>query len=199
MAPCWTRPAVRPNRCRRCSWAAISAPGSTPRGRSPASVSRGSALCRLLAGFGVLIALGESSCGLHESARVIDYLARSRPASAVRASSACGRSPTPWPPWPTGRLIPGSATGSSGGRPRSAAAARATTPTAPRGSFVSALQVFGHEIEDHRTGAVAPCRPACPWAAGVRHRAVRADEHAPAGQPDRLRGTWRCASSCCPS
>ncbi len=80
----WPPPAARPSRCRRCSSAATSAPGSSPRGRFRLRLAREdlrSVGCSL--GSGVLIALGESSCGLHESARVISYL-------AAQSAGQCG-------------------------------------------------------------------------------------------------------------
>ena len=102
---CWPPPAARPSRCRRCWSAATSAPGSSPSEPSRLRLSREdlrSVGCAL--GSGVLIALGESSCGLHESARVIDYLADQSAGQCgpcvhglAAIATRCVRSPTAWP------------------------------------------------------------------------------------------------------
>ena len=87
-------PAARPSRCRRCSWAGTSARGSTPSRAFRLRLAREdlrSVGCSL--GSGVLIALGESACGLHESARVIALSRRpvGRPVRPVRVRAARDR------------------------------------------------------------------------------------------------------------
>ena len=103
-------------------------------------------------GSGVLIALGRSSCGLHESARVIDYLAR-------QSAQQCG-------PCIYGlRSIADSVTAMANGvaHPRERdRVQRWADEIRGRGAChhpdgavrftVSALEVFGAEIEAHRNG-----------------------------------------------
>ncbi len=110
-------------------------------------------------GSGVLIALGESACGLHESARVIDYLANESAGQcgpcvhglAAIADSVCALADGVAHPRELERLL------------------RWTAEIRGRGAchhpdgaarFVeSALTVFGHELETHRRTRCA-ARPA---------------------------------------
>jgi NADH:ubiquinone oxidoreductase subunit F (NADH-binding) len=103
-------------------------------------------------GSGVLIALGESSCGLHESARLIDYL-------AAQSSGQCG-------PCVHGlRAISDSVAALADGVAHESERERVLRWTAeirgrgachhPDGAarlVESALTVFGSEIEEHRIG-----------------------------------------------
>ncbi len=100
---------------------------------------------------GVLIALGESSCGLHEiGAR--DRLPGAPVGRAVRAVRPrpggdrrlrVGRSPTAQP-------ASVSTIASCAGRPRSGAAAPATTPTGPRASSRARCRCLADELTWHR-------------------------------------------------
>ena len=110
-------------------------------------------------GSGVLIALGESACGLHESARVIDYLAN-------QSAGQCG-------PCVHGLAAIADAVAAladGGANPQELARLRRWTAEIrgrgachhPDGAarFVeSALSVFGHELDQHRRGRCAG-RPA---------------------------------------
>lgn len=110
-------------------------------------------------GAGVLIALGESACGLHESARVIDYL-------AGQSAGQCG-------PCVNGLAAIADSVGAlADGRAHRHELARLLRWTAEvrgRGAchhpdgvarFVeSAVSVFAHELERHRRGRCA-ARPA---------------------------------------
>jgi NADH:ubiquinone oxidoreductase subunit F (NADH-binding) len=101
-------------------------------------------------GSGVLIALGESSCGLHETARVIDYLA----SQSARQCGPCTHGLRAIAD-AVGALADGAA---SEGEPQRVL--RWTSEVRGRGAchhpdgavrFVeSAIQVFGAEIESHR-------------------------------------------------
>jgi NADH:ubiquinone oxidoreductase subunit F (NADH-binding) len=103
-------------------------------------------------GSGVLIALGESSCGLHESARVIQYLAEA-------SSGQCG--PCVYGLDAVARAVSALASGRADPEERHRIL-RWTSEIRGRGAchhpdgavrFVeSALEVFGHEIERHRGG-----------------------------------------------
>ena len=99
-------------------------------------------------GSGVLIALGESACGLHESARVIDYL-------AGQSAGQCG-------PCVHGlaaiadsvrrarrrrRATRASSTASCAGRPRSAGRGACHHPDGAARFVESALAVFADELE----------------------------------------------------
>jgi NADH:ubiquinone oxidoreductase subunit F (NADH-binding) len=103
-------------------------------------------------GSGVIIALGQSSCGLHESARVIDYL-------AGQSAGQCGpcthglRAIAD----STGALASGTAHAGEHERLlRWAAEVRGRGachhPDGAARFVVSALNVFGPEIESHRRG-----------------------------------------------
>lgn len=103
-------------------------------------------------GSGVLIALGQSACGLHESARVIEYL-------AAQSAGQCG-------PCVHGLAAIASAVAAladgSAGPPELARLRRWTAEIRGRGAchhpdgaarFVeSALSVFGPELDQHRRG-----------------------------------------------
>jgi NADH:ubiquinone oxidoreductase subunit F (NADH-binding) len=114
-----------------------------------------SAGCSL--GSGVLIALGRSACGLHETARVIDYLAE-------QSAGQCG-------PCTYGLRAVADAVGAvaEGGRGERDRILRWVSEIRGRGAchhpdgavrFVaSAISVFGPEIEAHRRGACR-ARPA---------------------------------------
>ncbi len=103
-------------------------------------------------GSGVLIALGESACGLHESARVIEYL-------AAQSSGQCG--PCVHGLRAIADGVGALASGSAGERERERVL-RWAAEVRGRGAchhpdgasrFVeSALSVFGAEIESHRAG-----------------------------------------------
>jgi NADH:ubiquinone oxidoreductase subunit F (NADH-binding) len=111
-------------------------------------------------GSGVLIALGESSCGLHESARVIDYLAR-------QSAGQCG-------PCVHGlRAIADAVQDLADGPARAherAQVIRWTGEIRGRGAchhpdgaarFIeSALSVFADELESHQRGGRCTARPA---------------------------------------
>ena len=149
-------------------------------------------------GSGVLIALGESACGLHESARVIDYL-------AAQSAGQCGpctfglRAIAD----AMGALADGdrprraTATACCAGRPRSAGAAPATTPTARCGSSRARCRCSPRRSSGTAASAAARSRRACRWPGrrsgrprGARRRAAgeARDERAAARQSDRLRG-----------
>jgi NADH:ubiquinone oxidoreductase subunit F (NADH-binding) len=106
-------------------------------------------------GSGVLIALGESGCGLHESARVIDYLAR-------ESAGQCGPCLYGLRAIADGVIAMAHGTASRGERER---VLRWTRDVRGRGAchhpdgavrFVqSVLEVFGEEIEGHLS---ARCR-----------------------------------------
>jgi NADH:ubiquinone oxidoreductase subunit F (NADH-binding) len=101
-------------------------------------------------GSGVLIALGESSCGLHESARVIDYLAE-------QSAGQCG--PCVYGLRSIADAVGALANGRAQGRDRERIL-RWTSEVRGRGAchhpdgavrlVESAIEVFGHEIEWHR-------------------------------------------------
>jgi NADH:ubiquinone oxidoreductase subunit F (NADH-binding) len=111
-------------------------------------------------GAGVLIALGESECGLHESARVIDYLAR-------QSAHQCG-------PCTHGlRAIADSVQALASGRAHERERERVLRwidevrgrgachhPDGAVRFVASALSVFAREIESHRQGSCDA------WAAG---------------------------------
>ena len=154
-------------------------------------------------GSGVLIALGESACGLHESARIVDYL-------ADQSAGQCG-------PCVHGLdAIADSVQALAEGVAHPQEIERLRRWTAeirgrgachhPDGAarFVeSALSVFGHELEHHRrqrctaraaglplggvlVGAVRPARTSeGRWSAS---RGVRPDERPSTRQPDHVRG-----------
>jgi NADH:ubiquinone oxidoreductase subunit F (NADH-binding) len=110
-------------------------------------------------GSGVLIALGRSSCGLHESARVIDYLAR-------QSADQCG-------PCTYGlRSIADSVSAMASGvaHPRESERVRRWAseirgrgachhPDGATRFIVSALDVFDEELDEHRRGRCS-ARPA---------------------------------------
>jgi NADH:ubiquinone oxidoreductase subunit F (NADH-binding) len=110
-------------------------------------------------GSGVLIALGESECGLHESARVIDYLAR-------QSAQQCG--PCAYGLRAIADSVGALASGVAEARERERVL-RWVGEVRGRGAchhpdgavrFVaSALSVFASEIESHRRGRCA-ARPA---------------------------------------
>ena len=110
-------------------------------------------------GSGVLIALGESSCGLHESARVISYL-------AAQSAGQCG--PCVYGLWANADSVGALAGGVAHPRERERVL-RWTSEVRGRGAchhpdgavrFVeSALRVFGDEIDWH-AGGVCDARPA---------------------------------------
>jgi NADH:ubiquinone oxidoreductase subunit F (NADH-binding) len=121
-------------------------------------------------GSGVLIALGEGSCGLHESARVIDYL-------AAASSGQCG--PCLYGLDAVARAVSAMASGTAPPKERERLL-RWTSEIRGRGAchhpdgavrFVeSVVEVFGHEIERHRRGRcqATPARlPLGPVAHGV--------------------------------
>jgi NADH:ubiquinone oxidoreductase subunit F (NADH-binding) len=103
-------------------------------------------------GSGVLIALGESACGLHESARVIDYLAR-------QSAGQCG--PCVYGLRAIADMVAALAAGSAHPRDRDRVL-RWAAEVRGRGAchhpdgavrFVeSALRVFGDDIDWHRGG-----------------------------------------------
>jgi NADH:ubiquinone oxidoreductase subunit F (NADH-binding) len=122
-------------------------------------------------GSGVLIALGESSCGLHESARVIEYL-------AAASSGQCG--PCVYGLAAVAQSISAMASGRAEPEERYRVL-RWTSEIRGRGAchhpdgavrFVeSVLEVFGHEIDRHRRGRcnARPARlPVGPRLAGAR-------------------------------
>jgi NADH:ubiquinone oxidoreductase subunit F (NADH-binding) len=122
-------------------------------------------------GSGVLIALGESDCGLHESARVIDYLAR-------HSAGQCG--PCTYGLRAIADSVAALASGRASGGERDRVL-RWAEEVQGRGAchhpdgavrFVaSAVSVFSEEIESHRRdGCVA--RPAAFPVAGATVRAV---------------------------
>ncbi|HUZ28326.1 MAG TPA: NADH-ubiquinone oxidoreductase-F iron-sulfur binding region domain-containing protein [Solirubrobacteraceae bacterium] len=103
-------------------------------------------------GSGVIIALGQSSCGLHESARVIDYLA----GQSVRQCGPCTHGLRAIAD-STGALASGTAQAGEHERLlRWAAEVRGRGachhPDGAARFVVSALNVFGPEIESHRRG-----------------------------------------------
>jgi NADH:ubiquinone oxidoreductase subunit F (NADH-binding) len=103
-------------------------------------------------GSGVIIALGQSSCGLHESARVIDYLA----GQSVRQCGPCTHGLRAIAD-STGALASGTAQAGEHERLlRWAAEIRGRGachhPDGAARFVVSALNVFGPEIESHRRG-----------------------------------------------
>jgi NADH:ubiquinone oxidoreductase subunit F (NADH-binding) len=103
-------------------------------------------------GSGVLIALGESSCGLHESARVIDYMAR-------QSAGQCG--PCVYGLRAIADSVAAVADGMAHPRER-ARVERWSEEITGRGAchhpngatrfILSALRVFAAEIEDHQHG-----------------------------------------------
>jgi NADH:ubiquinone oxidoreductase subunit F (NADH-binding) len=106
-------------------------------------------------GSGVLIALGESSCGLHESARVMDYMAR-------QSAGQCG--PCVYGLRAIADSVGAVADGMAHPRERERIE-RWTEEIAGRGAchhpngatrfILSALRVFAPEMEEHQNG---PCR-----------------------------------------
>ncbi|HEV3290355.1 MAG TPA: NADH-ubiquinone oxidoreductase-F iron-sulfur binding region domain-containing protein [Streptosporangiaceae bacterium] len=103
-------------------------------------------------GSGVIIALGQSSCGLHESARVIDYLA----GQSVRQCGPCTHGLRAIAD-STGALASGTAQAGEHERLlRWAAEVRGRGachhPDGAARFVVSALNVFAPEIESHRRG-----------------------------------------------
>jgi NADH:ubiquinone oxidoreductase subunit F (NADH-binding) len=101
-------------------------------------------------GAGVLIALGESSCGLHESARVIDYLAR-------QSAGQCG--PCTYGLRAIADSVAAIASGVAHPRERERVERWATEvrgrgachhPDGATRFILSALEVFGPEVADHR-------------------------------------------------
>jgi NADH:ubiquinone oxidoreductase subunit F (NADH-binding) len=110
-------------------------------------------------GSGVLIALGQGSCGLHESARVIEYL-------AAASSGQCG--PCVHGLDAVARAVRAMASGRAAPAERDRVL-RWTSEIRGRGAchhpdgavrFVeSMIEVFGHEIEHHRRGR-CDARPA---------------------------------------
>ena len=120
-------------------------------------------------GSGVLIALGESSCGLHESARVIDYLAR-------QSAGQCG--PCVYGLRAIADAVGALADGVAHERERDRVL-RWTSEVNGRGAchhpngaarFVeSALDVFGDEIEWHRNSRCAAPAAGLPVARDRRH------------------------------
>ncbi|MFL5824690.1 MAG: NADH-ubiquinone oxidoreductase-F iron-sulfur binding region domain-containing protein [Solirubrobacteraceae bacterium] len=103
-------------------------------------------------GSGVVIALGESSCGLHESARVIDYLAR-------QSSGQCG--PCTYGLRAIADSVAAMASGVAHPRERERVERWATEvrgrgachhPDGATRFILSALEVFGPEVADHRSG-----------------------------------------------
>jgi NADH:ubiquinone oxidoreductase subunit F (NADH-binding) len=103
-------------------------------------------------GSGVIIALGQSSCGLHESARVIDYLA----GQSVRQCGPCTHGLRAIAD-STGALASGTAEAGEHERLlRWAAEVRGRGachhPDGAARFVVSALNVFAPEIESHRRG-----------------------------------------------
>jgi NADH:ubiquinone oxidoreductase subunit F (NADH-binding) len=103
-------------------------------------------------GSGVLIALGESSCGLHESARVIDYMAR-------QSAGQCG--PCVYGLRAIADSVAAVADGMAHPRERARVERWAEEITGrgachhPNGAtrfVLSALRVFAAEIEDHQHG-----------------------------------------------
>jgi NADH:ubiquinone oxidoreductase subunit F (NADH-binding) len=103
-------------------------------------------------GSGVLIALGQSACGLHESARVIEYLARA-------SARQCG--PCVYGLDAVAQAVGAMAAGTAGPGERDRVL-RWTSEIRGRGAchhpdgavrFVeSMIEIFGHEIERHRHG-----------------------------------------------
>jgi NADH:ubiquinone oxidoreductase subunit F (NADH-binding) len=103
-------------------------------------------------GSGVLIALGQSACGLHESARVIAYL-------AAASSGQCG--PCVYGLDAVAQAVGAMAAGTAGPGERDRVL-RWTSEIRGRGAchhpdgavrFVeSMIEVFGHELERHRRG-----------------------------------------------
>ena len=124
-------------------------------------------------GSGVLIALGESSCGLHESARVIDYL-------ASQSAAQCG--PCVYGLRAIADAIGGLADGVAPARERDRVL-RWTAEVRGRGAchhpdgaarFVeSALTVFAAEIETHHGRRCTAIPAGLPVGDGGRRRAVR--------------------------
>jgi NADH:ubiquinone oxidoreductase subunit F (NADH-binding) len=121
-------------------------------------------------GSGVLIALGQASCGLHESARVIAYL-------AAASSGQCG--PCVYGLDAVARAVRAIASGEAGPGERDRVL-RWTSEIRGRGAchhpdgavrFVESMfEVFGHELERHRRGRcdAPPARlPLGPRLAGV--------------------------------
>lgn len=101
-------------------------------------------------GSGVLIALGQSSCGLHESARVIDYLAR-------QSAHQCG--PCTYGLRAIADSVAAMASGVAHPRERDRVERWASDvrgrgachhPDGATRFILSALQVFGLEIDEHR-------------------------------------------------
>jgi NADH:ubiquinone oxidoreductase subunit F (NADH-binding) len=133
-------------------------------------------------GSGVLIALGESSCGLHESARVIDYLARS-------SAGQCG--PCVYGLRAIADSIGAMASGVAARTERDQVL-RWTTEVRGRGAchhpdgavrFVeSALSVFADEVESHRHGRCQARAAGLPLDRGPASRAVRERRLAGAGR-----------------
>jgi NADH:ubiquinone oxidoreductase subunit F (NADH-binding) len=127
-------------------------------------------------GAGVLIALGESACGLHESARVMQYL-------AAQSAGQCG--PCIYGLRAIADSVMAMADGVAGPSERDRVL-RWATEIRGRGAchhpdgagrFVeSALDVFGHELERHRESAcsAAPAGLPLPWT-DVRQRGSVAD------------------------
>lgn len=119
-------------------------------------------------GSGVLIALGRSSCGLHESARVIDYLAR-------QSAHQCG--PCTYGLRAIADSVGAIAEGIAHPRERERVL-RWVEEVRGRGAchhpdgavrFVaSSLAVFGPEIEQHRRGRCRAASAGLPLAEGVR-------------------------------
>ncbi len=101
-------------------------------------------------GSGVIIALGESSCGLHESARVIDYLANQSAGQcgpcvhglAAIADSVCALADGEAHEHELQRLLRW--TGEVRGR------GACHHPDGAARFVESALKVFGHELDRHR-------------------------------------------------
>jgi NADH:ubiquinone oxidoreductase subunit F (NADH-binding) len=108
-------------------------------------------------GSGVIIALGESSCGLHESARVIDYLANQSAGQcgpcvhglAAIADSVCAMADGTAPGQEVDRVLRW--TGEIRGR------GACHHPDGAARFVESALKVFGHELSHHhRQRCTAP-------------------------------------------
>ncbi|MBV9007160.1 MAG: hypothetical protein JO181_21000, partial [Solirubrobacterales bacterium] len=142
-------------------------------------------------GSGVIIALGQSSCGLHESAYVIDYLAR-------QSAGQCG--PCVFGLRAIADAVLAMADGVGGARERDRVL-RWTSEVRGRGAchhpdgavrFVeSAMDVFGDEIEAHaRVRCTAP--PAgLPLDGGAPARPRRAGLRPGGRGAGRLRGAAR--------
>ncbi len=142
-------------------------------------------------GSGVLIALGESSCGLHESAYVIDYLAR-------QSAGQCG--PCVFGLRAIADAVMGMADGVEGARERDRVL-RWTSEVRGRGAchhpdgavrFVeSAMDVFGAEIEWHRRERCTASPAGLPLDGGAPARPRRAGLQPGGRGAGRLRGAAR--------